>query len=93
MSEKHETVVPTEPHSEPVDTVTTEAQEAPKPRRRAARSSQRVTIRNRTRKMVMAMDANGDGLYLFPSVETEIAADLVGSDIHDKARIGLLALD
>lgn len=65
--------------------------EASTPKRKVTKKTT-VTLRNLTRRVVVAMDAKGSGIHLFPGVEVELEEDLVGSDIQRKAQLGLIAL-
>jgi hypothetical protein len=87
---------PTEVNA-PLDEAPTVLEPAPaaKPARKrpAPVEPAKVTVRNRTRRVVVAVDATGTGLHLFPGVDCEIAADLLSPDIHTKVLRGLLTLE
>lgn len=67
--------------------------EASAPKRKVSKAKATVTLRNLTRRVVVAMDAKGSGIHLFPGVEVELEEALIGPDIHRKAQLGLIALD
>lgn len=99
MNEDHmnETPIDTAPEAidepTPTEEVAEPTEPSPRKRSRASRTPKRVTLRNRTRRLVVAQDSNGAGIYLFPGIEIEVDSDLVSEHTRRMARLGLLALD
>lgn len=65
----------------------------PKRTRSVAKTAQKITIRNLTRRAIVAKDSTGGGIHIVPGVDVEIAADLVSDDLTRKAKRGLIALN
>lgn len=73
-----------EPDLEPVVT--------PRRRRPSPKTVEMTTLRNRRRRVVVVSDKNGNGIHLFPGVDVEVPTEIIGDDVHQKAKSGLITL-
>lgn len=85
-------IEPAPPEPDPEPEIEPEPEPTPKRPRTRGRAKRTVTVRNLTRRALVAHDANGGGIHVFPGVDVEIDADLVGPDLERKAKYGLIDL-
>lgn len=50
------------------------------------------TVRNLTQRVVVANDAKGGGIHLFPRVDVEVPTDLIGEELKNLARLRVVSI-